>query len=136
MHPEVAVFAFLSIGAICLFAIFLPITTWVTNRQKEREAYYKSETIRRIAESSGEGTKAAIELLREEERLKRVKQREGMKIGGVANIGVGIGLSVLLWTLGGQGSPYMVGLIPFLIGVGLLVYVYLLAAPIEEAPKS
>jgi hypothetical protein len=137
MHPEIAVFVFLSIGAICLFAIFLPITTWITSRQKEREAYYKSETIRRIAESSGEGSKAAMDMLREEERLKRIKAREGIKVGGLVNIGVGIGLGVFLWTIGGhEGSPFMVGLIPLLIGVALLVYIYFLASPIEDGPKN
>ena len=60
-----------------------------------------------------------------------------MKVGGLVNIGVGIGLGVLLWSIGGnEGSPYLVGLIPLLIGVALLVYVYLLAAPIEERPKN
>ncbi len=129
--------AFLAIGAICLFAIFLPATTWITSRQKEREAYYRSETIRRIAESSGEGAKSAMEMLREEERLKRIKSREGMKAGGVINIGLGIGLGVMLYSIGGnEGSPYLVGLIPLLIGVALLVYVYILAAPIEDGSRN
>jgi Flp pilus assembly protein TadB len=138
MHADVAVFVFLSIGAIALFGVFLPFVTWISSRQKERDAYYKSETIRRIAEASGDGAKAAIEMLREEDRLKRIKSREGLKIGGVINIGVGIGLTVMLWTLGRNESvsPYMVGLIPFLIGVAMLVYVYVLAAPIEDVPKN
>jgi hypothetical protein len=32
---------------------------------------------------------------------------------------------------GGQGSPWLCGLIPGFIGVGMLVYVFFLAAPIE-----
>jgi len=68
---------FLSISAIALFVVFIPTVTFLDNRRKEREAYYKAETFRRLAESSGEGAKAAIELLREEDRLKRIKAREG-----------------------------------------------------------
>jgi hypothetical protein len=121
--------AFLAVGAIALFGIFLPVTTWLDTRRREREAYYKSETLRRLAESSGEGAKVAIELLREEEHLRQIKKLEGMKIGGLVNIAVGIGLGFMLWALTGTGGPYLVGLIPGLIGVALLVYVFFLAEP-------
>jgi hypothetical protein len=130
MHGE---FVFLSIGAFCLFAVFLPAVTYISGKQKEREAFYKSETLRRIAESSGEGAKAAMDMLREESRLKQLKQHEGLKIGGLANIGVGIGLGAFLWSV---GAPYLIGLMPLLIGVALLVYVFFLAAPIEDGPKN
>ncbi len=129
MHEPVAMWLFLSIGAVALFGIFLPVTTWLEARRREREAYYKSETIRRIAESSGEGAKAAIELLREEEHLRQIKKLEGMKLGGLINLAVGIGLGCMLWALEGKGGPYLVGLIPGLIGVALLVYVFFLAEP-------
>jgi len=129
MHEPVAMWAFLAVGAIALFGIFLPVTTWLDTRRREREAYYKSETLRRLAESSGEGAKVAIELLREEEHLRQIKKLEGMKIGGLVNIAVGIGLGFMLWALTGTGGPYLVGLIPGLIGVALLVYVFFLAEP-------
>jgi hypothetical protein len=132
--PEsMGLWIFLSVGAVCLFVVFIPLVSWIDSRRKEREAFYKAETMRRLAESSGEGAKAAMEVLREEERIKLVKTREGMKIGGVINIGVGIGLSVLLYSLTGhdRDTPYLVGLIPGLIGVGMLIYVYILA----EQPK-
>jgi hypothetical protein len=109
---------------------FLVFAVWFGTRQKEREAFYKSETLRRISESSGEGAKAAIDLLREEERLKRIKAREGVKIGGVVNVGVGIGLVIFLWALVGP-KVALCGLIPGLVGVALLVYVYYMAAPVE-----
>jgi hypothetical protein len=122
---------FLSIGAVALFVVFIPLVSWIDSRRKEREAFYKADTMRRLSEASGEGAKAALTLLREEERLRAIKQREGLKIGGLVNVGVGIGLTIMLYTLAGQHGPYMVGLIPGLIGVALLVYVYVMAAPIE-----
>jgi hypothetical protein len=132
-----ALFAFLSVGAICLFVVFLPAVTWLGTRQKEREAYYRAETMRRIVEASGDSAKAAMEMLREEERLKRIKSREGLKAGGLINIAVGIGLGIFLASIaGGQKGPWMVCFIPLLIGVALLAYVYLLAAPIEDVPKN
>ena len=75
-----------------LFAVFLPTVTWIDKQHKEREAFYKAETIRRITEASGEGAKAAIELMREESRMERLKEREGMKIGGLICVGVGVAL--------------------------------------------
>ncbi|HTB99022.1 MAG TPA: hypothetical protein VK716_18580 [Terracidiphilus sp.] len=133
---NIALWAFLSIGAVALFGIFLPVSAWMDTRRREREAYYKAETIRRVAEATGEGAAAAVQLMREDDRLRRIKKLEGMKVGGLVNIGVGIGVGCLLWSIGGrEGSPYLVGLIPGLIGVALLVYSLFMAAPIEP-PNS
>ena len=122
---------FLSIGAVALFVVFIPLTSWIESQRKEREAFYKAETMRRLAESSGEGAKAAIELLREQSRIERNKKREGLKIGGVINIGVGVALMIFLRALVGGKPVFLCGLIPGLIGVAMLVYVLFLAAPIE-----
>ena len=121
------------IVAIVSTFVFVTFAVRFGTQQKEREAFYKAETLRRITESSGEGAKAAMDLLREEERLKRIKAREGLKIGGLVCVAAGIGLTILVLTLEGvhRGSPYMVGLIPGLVGVALLVYVFFLAGPVE-----
>lgn len=122
--------AFLSIGAVALFGIFIPVTSWIDSRRKEREQFYKAETIRRVAEASPDGAQATVNLLREQDRLNRLKAREGLKIGGVINMGVGIGLVLFLRALTGP-QVALCGLIPGFIGVGMLVYVYVLASPIE-----
>jgi hypothetical protein len=122
---------FLSIGAVALFVVFIPLTSWIESQRKEREAFYKAETIRRIAESTSEGGKAAVELLREQDRISRGKAREGLKIGGLINIGVGVALLIFLRALVGPAIS-LCGLIPGLIGVGMIVYVYVLAAPLDS----
>jgi len=132
-------FLFLSVGAIALFGIFLPISVWTENRRKEREAYYKAETIRRVAESSADGAKAAMDLLHEEWRIKAAKTREGLKIGGVICVGVGLSLMVFLHGLlgpngadkGAAGPVYLCGLVPGLIGAAMLVYVFFMTKPVE-----
>jgi len=126
-------FVFLSICAVALFVIFLPTVIWLEKRQKEREAFYKSDTIRRISEASGEGAKAAMEMMREEARLERLKKREGMKVGGLICVAVGAGMVIFMraMTATEPDVPYLVGLIPGLIGVAMLVYVYALAGPAE-----
>jgi hypothetical protein len=137
--PETAVFGnyglwlFLSVGAVSLFVIFIPLITWIDSRRKEREAFYKAETFRRLAESTTDGAKSAVELLREEGRQEQIRKREGMKIGGVITLAVGVALSIFLraMTGGEQGAPWLCGLIPAMIGASMLVYVYFLAAPVE-----
>ena len=121
---------FLSIGAVALFVVFIP-RHLDRYQRREREAFYKAETIRRLAEASGEGAKAAMELLREQNRLEQTRKREGMKIGGLVNLGVGVGLMIFLRALVGNEPVYLCGLIPGLIGVALLVYALFLAPPIE-----
>jgi Domain of unknown function (DUF6249) len=122
---------FLSIGAVALFVVFIPLTSWIDSQRKEREAFYKAETMRRLTESSSDGAKAALELLREQSRLEQSKKREGMKIGGLVNLGVGVALMIFLRALVGGEPVYLCGLIPGLIGVALLVYALFLAPPIE-----
>lgn len=124
--------AFLSVGAVALFGIFIPVQTWIESRRKEREAFYKSEAIRRVAEASGDGAKAAMELLREQSRMDRIKQREGLKIGGLVTLSVGVAMIIFLRAEShGTDLGYFVGLIPTLVGVALLVYVYFLSTPLE-----
>jgi hypothetical protein len=122
---------FLSIGAVALFVVFIPLTSWIDSQRREREAFYKAETMRRMVESSGDGAKAAVELLREQSRQEQTKKREGMKIAGLINIAVGVGLMIFLRALTGANGPYLCGLIPGLIGVALLAYALFLAPKVE-----
>lgn len=119
------------IVAIVSTFTFVIVVHWLDSQRKEREAYYKAETLRRVTEASSEGAKAALELMRADERLKRVHVREGMKIAGLVNIGAGIGVLIFLRALLAGTAIYLCGMIPALIGVGFLLYVYLLAAPVE-----
>jgi len=115
------------VGSIALFS-FLAVASWSDARRREREAYYKNETLKKIAESSGVGASAAIELLREQEKNAVKRRLEGMKLGGLITAVVGIGVMVLLHGIANDEGPvYLVGLIPLLIGLALLVYAFLLA---------
>jgi len=129
--PPPIFWVFLSVGAVSLFVVFLPVVTWLDKQSKEREAFYKADTFRRVAEASGEGAKAALELLREDERLKRTKAREGIKLGGLICIAVGAALVIFLRALIGNEPVYLCGLIPGFIGLVMLVYALFLAPPVE-----
>jgi peptidoglycan/LPS O-acetylase OafA/YrhL len=131
--PVNGMWIFLSIGAVALFVVFIPAVHWIDSRRKEREAFYKAETFRRLTESSAEGAKAALEMMRDQERQKVIKSRESMKISGLVCIGIGVALVIFLRVA--NNPSYMVGLIPAFIGVANLVYVYFLAAPLDR-PKA
>jgi Flp pilus assembly protein TadB len=130
-HPGFGLWMFLSVGAVSLFVVFIPLVTWMDTRRKEREAFYKAETMRRLVESSGDGAKAALEMVKEQDRQQRIKVREGMKIGGVINLAVGIALIIFLRALIGNEPVYLCGLIPGFIGVAMLAYALFLAPPVE-----
>lgn len=123
---QLPVFLFLSIGAISVFS-FVAVASWSDARRREREAYYKSETLKKIAETQGAGGSTALEFLREEERNVMRRRREGTKLGGLITAAVGIGLMVFLRAEERSEPAYLLGLVPLLVGAALLTYVYLLA---------
>jgi hypothetical protein len=49
------------------------------------------------------------------------RRAQGLMIGGLVTLAVGIGLSVLIWTTSDERSGWAVGLIPGLVGVALLL---------------
>jgi hypothetical protein len=129
--PEVMVFVFLAVGAIALYS-YLSINSYVNGRRKEREAYYKNETVRRLTESAGAGADAAIALLREEDRLQTLRRLEGTKLGGLITTAVGIGLMIFLGIANDDNHliGVAIGVVPLMVGLALLLYAY------RFAPKS
>lgn len=126
MNELYPLFMFLSVGSIALFS-FVAVASWSDARRREREAYYRSETLKKIAETQGSGAGSALELLREEEKNAVRRRREGQKLGGLITSGVGIGLMVFLRAIEPHEPIYLVALIPLLVGVALLFYSYFLA---------
>jgi hypothetical protein len=121
-------FLFLSVGSIAVFS-FISVAVWSSQRRREREAYYRSEALKKIADTQGTGSVSALEFLREEDRIATRRQREGQQLGGLITIAVGTGMMIFLHAMPDPDAHfvYLVGLIPFLIGVALLAYAYLLA---------
>jgi len=120
MKPAVAIFIFLAVASVAMFT-FLSIATWAGTRQMEREAYYKAEMMKKIAEMGGERN-PALEYLREQERIKAAKQLAGIRLGGLINVGVGLGLMLLLKGVVTGNSIYLAGTIPVFIGLAMLAY--------------
>jgi hypothetical protein len=127
MNPSwTPVFLFLSIGSVALFS-FIGVAAWVDARRREREAYYRSETLKRIAGADASGAQAALEHLHEQERYQAQNVRERNKRAGLVVAAIGLGLLPLLRAVAPNEPVYLAALIPLLIGFALLVYAYLLA---------
>ena len=118
--PEVMVFIFLSVGAVALFSM-ISISSWSSARQKEREAYYKNDMLKKLAEAQGPGANSALELLREEDRIVTVRTRWGLQIGGLITGAAGLGVLIFLRVLVGPNGVWLCGLIPLFVGVALYV---------------
>ena len=127
MH-ELFPFAFLSIVAISLFS-FLTVASWTDARRREREAYYKAETMRRLSENQGGGAATVIELIREEDRLMARRQINNTRLGGLVTVGIGLGLGIFLRGIVEEAPVYLVALIPLFIGIALLVWSYVFVRP-------
>lgn len=113
-----ALFGFLAVGAVALFS-FIAVASWSDNRRRERESYYHNDMLKKLAESSGAGASAALELLREDARLRALRKRQEMKVGGVVLVAVGIGIIPFLHALIPHAPIYMVGILLLLLGLGL-----------------
>lgn len=128
MNPGTLALFIPIVSVICVFT-FISIASWADARRKEREAYYKSETLKKIAESQGLGATSALELMREEERIAVRRQRQGQRLGGLVALAVGMALMPFLWYVldAEDKGVALAGLFPLLIGAAMLFYSYVLA---------
>jgi hypothetical protein len=114
---------FLAVAASGMWA-FIAVVSWADIRRKEREAYYRHETMKKISEMPGE---SGLVLLREDERNTARRRREKIKLGGLITSAVGVGFMIFLRAVDTREAAYLVGLIPLLAGFALLTYSYFLA---------
>ena len=122
----IGVFLIPIVGSIALFS-FLAVASWADARRRERETYYTTETLKKLAEGSGDGAKSALEYLHEQRRSVDRRRLEGMKLGGLITSAVGIGLGVFLHGIAREEPVYLIGLMVFLIGLALSIYAFALA---------
>lgn len=105
-----AMFFYLAVTSFSLFS-FLAVAFWANARRREREAFYRAETLKKIAETGTGDRSVALEFLREEAMLQGQRRREGLKLGGVVTIAVGLGRIIYLRAVEG-GRDSLVGVIP------------------------
>jgi hypothetical protein len=102
---------------------FVVAIVWLEVRRKERKAFYFSETVKKLGEAS---PGSATDYLRETERIKRSRIREGMTIAGLVGSLAAAGLMIFLHAIVSE-PVYLVALIPMLSCLGLLIYALFLS---------
>jgi peptidoglycan/LPS O-acetylase OafA/YrhL len=133
--PTLGILA-LALVLIGLFS-FMSVFVWAYQRRREREAYYRSETLRRFSETGGNARELLLQALQKEERNAGRRRLEACKLAGVITLALGIAMMMFIKAVDARSveSSYLVGLIPVSVGLSLLIYVYVLA-PRESARLS
>jgi hypothetical protein len=129
----------LAIPVVSIVAVFtfVAIATWSDNRRKEREAFHRHETYRRMLEQPGESARDVLELMRHEEMQQLRQKIEGIRLGGMITAVVGVSLMIFFYFLIGASPIFLVGIIPLLIGLVLVIYgFFMMKQPKQDGPQS
>jgi hypothetical protein len=135
MLENVAMFWFIGAVVVALFA-FLSVASWAGIRAEERKTVERYALLRKVAEQPGESARLVLERLRAEDEsaaerraARQARQRLEKIQAGVVLIVVGLGLAVMLETVGDQRGLWTVGLIPGLVGVVLMLFTWFSRPP-------
>ncbi len=102
-------------------ALATPLTEVV-----EREAFHRRDPYRKPWEQTRDSGKGVQDLRQQAETRRQQELRIGLQVGGLATIAAGIGTGVFLYFLVPDRPVYVVGIIPFLVGLVLALYGFVL----------
>ena len=125
-HPAIAAMVLGMVSGIAMFGFFA-VASWADARRRERESFYRSEVLKKLADSGSDGSNAALEMFREQQRTTERNRRETQSLAGLILTAMGLGLMGLLKGVASHDGAWTAGLIPALIGAVLLIYSYGLA---------
>ena len=119
-------FLFLSVIVVSIFS-FATVSFWSSARRAEREAFYKSETVKRLLEIQTPNSEDALEAIREENLYQSRRRSDRSRLAGLVTGGIGLSLMIFLFamlrTVTAQ-PVYLVALIPVFIGVAFALHSY------------
>lgn len=135
---EITRFMVFLIPIVATFSLFtfLAVVGWAKERRREREAFYRHETARRLVDL-GQMNAADFALFLEEERLAPMRaRREGLRLAGLVLALCGVGFLVALIRVDNDVTVRGIGWIPLGIGLALLVYGYVLGPRLDPRRSS
>lgn len=109
---------------------FLSVFVWAHQRRREREAYYRSETLRRFLDNKEAAGEQLLQALLEDERRAARQRLEACKLAGIITLALGLAMMAFIKAVDARNvePSYLVGLLPVSVGLSLLLYVYVLAS--------
>jgi hypothetical protein len=107
------------VGAVALFG-FLSVSSWVDAKRREREAFFRHELLKKVAESPS--AQQVIDLLRQEDADRIERRRQAIQLAGWVALGLGLGVGLLLSQLVSVPGLWAVGAIPALVGAAIVVH--------------
>ena len=119
-------FLFLSV-IVVLISSFTTVSLWSNAKRAEREAFYKSEMVRRFLELQPGSSDGALQILREENLYQHRRRSDRSRLMGLVTGGTGLGLLIFLLAMLRTVTTqpvYLVALIPMFIGAALVLYSY------------
>src|SRR5437868_5556728 len=85
-------------GAIMFLALFgfVSVVTWTKARQKEREAMYRAELLKKLVDAAPAAQQPLMDFIRERERAERRMEIAGTKLPGLILVCVGAAMVLFM----------------------------------------
>ena len=113
-----AAFWFMVAVTSTAFITFLSFVIWFDGQRKEREAHYRAEMARKIADADDPGP--IMEFVAANERADAEKVRLKVSVAGLITTAVGAALMIFMYKLVPAVPVYLIGLFPLFVGMVLL----------------
>ena len=111
------------------FFTFITFVIWFDGRRKDREAHYRNEMARQIAEAGD--ASPILEFVRANERAAAERVQLGLSVAGLITMAVGAALMIFLYALVPAAAVYLVGLFPLFVGIVMLFFAKVMMKPKE-----
>jgi ferric-dicitrate binding protein FerR (iron transport regulator) len=111
------------VGGSALVVPYLAISGWARARRREREALYRYDVLKRLAERA-EDTPAVVRLLEQEALRSEARRRTSLEAAGLTTLAAGAALTLALLFMP-VGSGWLLGAVPAAAGAALLVHTHL-----------
>jgi hypothetical protein len=135
--PEAVAMLVPIVSMVVIFA-YLGIVGWAKEKRREREAFYRAETAKKLVEQGAAGGAQLLEMMRAEDATKARRRKEGMMLGGLITFVIGMCTSIFLRAVVPVRGVWTVGLFPLLVGLVLVVFAWVASGPSEpgESPRA
>lgn len=111
-------------GIVASF-VFVGVVIWMKQRRSEREAFYRHELVKKMAER-GESEDQLLGFIREEARIRQANRRQGLIVAGLVTLAIGVSFMVA-FSIFLDDEVWAIGAIPAAIGLALLICGFLFA---------